>query len=206
MKRTLMITILAAALLGGQIFAAESRTYNLSEYSNGSKILHHEFPGTIVVNAQIEMKMISYSGSLTLEYRDDFFLNASEYLDFLSMTSCNITASEETASHWEALFSNSQNATIKLAHAEDEIMLSEEAQYLFFGQNKGDKVKLGNAEVVFKGVVPDLSHLQANEVGLLISSNDLKLAGVINQSVPEPTTGFLSLLALAGLCSRRRKK
>lgn len=34
----------------------------------------------------------------------------------------------------------------------------------------------------------------------------LSFIGVKNASVPEPTTGSLSLLALAGLCARRRKK
>lgn len=40
-------------------------------------------------------------------------------------------------------------------------------------------------------------------------TTDLKAASytaTYNQSVPEPTTGSLSLLALAGLCARRRKK
>ena len=40
---------------------------------------------------------------------------------------------------------------------------------------------------------------------LTTQADVLKFIGVQNKNVPEPTTGTLSLLALAGLCARRRK-
>ncbi len=55
------------------------------------------------------------------------------------------------------------------------------------------------------GVVADLSALDMNQVGIVWGNKDMLLVGKVVKGVPEPTTGTLSLLALAGLCIRRRK-
>lgn len=53
------------------------------------------------------------------------------------------------------------------------------------------------------GTITDASNLKAGEYGLLYANNTVKLVG---SAIPEPTTATLSLLALAGLAARRRRR
>ena len=53
------------------------------------------------------------------------------------------------------------------------------------------------------GTITDASALKVGEYGLLYANNTVKLVGNV---IPEPTTVTLSLLALAGLAARRRRK
>ncbi len=53
------------------------------------------------------------------------------------------------------------------------------------------------------GTITDASTLKVGEYGLLYADNKVKLVGMV---IPEPTTATLSLLALAGLAARRRRK
>ena len=60
-------------------------------------------------------------------------------------------------------------------------------------------------ELAARGVIDPAA--QIGNVAYAMLGNNLMLTGTLaNGSVPEPTTGTLSLLALAGLCARRRKK
>lgn len=53
------------------------------------------------------------------------------------------------------------------------------------------------------GTITNASALKVGEYGLLYANNTVKLVGSV---IPEPTTATLSLLALAGLAARRRRK
>ena len=53
------------------------------------------------------------------------------------------------------------------------------------------------------GTITSLDALHAGEYGLLYADNKVKLVGKV---IPEPTTATLSLLALAGLAARRRRR
>lgn len=63
-----------------------------------------------------------------------------------------------------------------------------------------------NKDLINKYVWKEIS-FDANNFAFQAANVDSVFGSlVVNHSVPEPTTGTLSLLALAGLCARRRKK
>lgn len=78
----------------------------------------------------------------------------------------------------------------------------------FFGHDVGETVMLGHTRAVFAGVVDYEWELEKNQIALLYTTQNIYLVGKLAEDapVPEPTTGTLSLLALAGLCARRRRK
>lgn len=60
-------------------------------------------------------------------------------------------------------------------------------------------------ELAAKGAIDPSSYI--GNLAYALQGSNLVLTGTLNGgNVPEPTTGSLSLLALAGLCSRRRRK
>ena len=76
------------------------------------------------------------------------------------------------------------------------------------GVESGNPVELGGVSFTYVGPQEDTYTFQEGEIGFTgyyQGSRALKLV-VGGGSVPEPTTGSLSLLALAGLCARRRRK
>ena len=75
------------------------------------------------------------------------------------------------------------------------------------GAGPGDTIDMNGVQ--FKYVGPQASDyvFQPGEIGFTgYYSGSHNLSLVVGGSVPEPTTGSLSLLALAGLCARRRRK
>lgn len=76
----------------------------------------------------------------------------------------------------------------------------------------GTTITLVEAQVAIQGLesgkaVDIMKNGQVVALGQLVLSNENKTLSLsVQGSVPEPTTGTLSLLALAGLCTRRRKK
>lgn len=63
---------------------------------------------------------------------------------------------------------------------------------------------LNNETLSYIGVITDISTLHEGESALLVNGGTISL--VASSVVPEPTTATLSLLALAGLAVRRRRK
>lgn len=76
----------------------------------------------------------------------------------------------------------------------------------------GDTITLNGTDMSFSEVAFDANHLTADTVGkynFAITDNAIQIQYVAyssDQVVPEPTTATLSLLALAGLAARRRRK
>ena len=76
------------------------------------------------------------------------------------------------------------------------------------GKGYNETVELGGVQFTYVGPKEDTYTFKAGEIGFTgyyTRSHALNLV-VGGGSVPEPTTGTLSLLALAGLCARRRRK
>ena len=74
------------------------------------------------------------------------------------------------------------------------------------GVAAGAKVSMGGVEFTYVGAKDDSYVFQEGEIGFTGYENGSHALNlVVGGSVPEPTTGSLSLLALAGLCIRRRR-
>ena len=75
------------------------------------------------------------------------------------------------------------------------------------GAVAGQTVNMNGVQFKYIGPQSDTYTFKEGEIGFkgyYEGSHNLSL--VVGGSVPEPTTGSLSLLALAGLCARRRRK
>ena len=206
MKHTLFLTMLAAALLGGQVFA---KSYSVKDdWSDGQRVEINDAEATVLVDAQKTLSGISaaHPESLTLDYQGDFVLTASNRIDTPDDGVLNITTTKPSvATAWENTFSVDGGGSITLCSADTNI-LGDYGPVQFLGTAADNTVQLGNTEVKFIGLVDALSDLAMNQVGIVWGYNDISLVGKVQKSVPEPTTGTLSLLALAGLCARRRRK
>ena len=204
MKHTLFLTMLAAALLGGQVFA---EPYSVKDdWSAGVEVDIFDTEATVLVDAQKTLNYFDANNaqSLTLDYQGDFVLTASDYIDTPDEGVLNITSSiPSVATDWEEAFSVEGGGSITLCHADWLDVWCGPVQ--FFGTGANNTVQLGNTEVMFMGKVVSKEALAMNQVGVVWGGKDITLVGKVQKSVPEPTTGTLSLLALAGLCIRRRK-
>ena len=204
MKHTLFLTtMLAAALLGGQVFA-DPVVFKVSESSGTLNTTAPE--AMIIVDAQKPFTMITLRAlnCLTLDYQGEFVLTANMYIDAPYKGVLNITSSVPSlASAWEETFSVAEGGSITLCSAGE---VNKSGSVQFFGKEADNTVKLGNTEVMFVGEVDSKDDLAMNQVGVVWGEHDVKLVGKLVKGVPEPATGSLSLLALAGLCARRRRK
>ena len=202
----MFLTMLAAALLGGQVFA---KSYSVKDdWSDGKTVDIYDTEATVLVDAQKTLTYIDACGSqsLTLDYKGDFVLTTSSYIDTPDRGVLNITTTvDSVASAWEETFSVDGGGSITLCSG---YQSGGRGPVQFLGVDVNNTVQLGGSEVLFKGVVASKDALQTNEVGLVWGTYDMTLVGKVGSPtpVPEPTTGTLSLLALAGLCARRRRK
>ena len=208
MKHTLFLTMLATALLGGQVFA-DPVVYKVSDYKDGRDCNIDDSEATLVVDAQRTFDCMDACGSncLTLDYQGEFVLTARNVIDTPDDGVLNITSSVPSfASAWEETFSVEGGGSITLCSAQT--IQETHGPVQFFSTDANNTVKLGDSEVLFKGLVASKDALAMNQVGLVWSGNEIALVGKLEAPapVPEPTTGSLSLLALAGLCARRRRK
>ena len=204
----MFLTMMAAALLGGQVFA---KTYSVKDsWGDGDPVPIYDTEATVLVDAQKELNNFTASRlvqSITLDYQGDFVLTTKKYITPPVEGVLNITTTvDSVATAWEDAFSVEGGGSITLCHAGTEVK-DQHGPVQFFGKEADNTVQLGDSEVKFMGLVDALSDLAMNQVGVVWGSNDMTLVGKVGgKPTPEPTTGTLSLLALAGLCARRRRK
>ena len=205
MKHTLFLTMLAAALLSGQVFA-ETAVYKVSDYEDGSAWYIEANEATVLVDTQKNLTALRASNSncLTLDFQGDFVLTTTRFMDTPDIGVLNITSTVDAVkTKWEDAFSVEGGGSITLCSSGK--IYNDYGPVQFFGTDANNTVKLGNTEVKFMGEVASKDALAMNQVGVVWGDKDMLLVGKVQKSVPEPTTGTLSLLALAGLCIRRRK-
>lgn len=201
--KTLSATIISAAALVGSLASADQEIF-LSQKSDGDDI--RVSSGNVLVNidAQPTLSYIRLEAvsSLTLDFRGEYILAISTYFDEPDDGVINITSTvPSVVALWKDEFSVEGGGSITLCTAGSIFCGYAPDKLQFLGAGVDGHISLGGTDVVFKGAVDDLESLSNNQIGFVWESNDITLVGKIDAApVPEPATGTLSLLALAGLC------
>ncbi len=229
MKKTLF-ALTALALMGGQVFAEEYYTSELDptfedEYSFGigkGDILH--------INTSTEKTFtgdMRLSGA-TLRYEGVGNLLCGDDLE-VSVSGCDITtASDVVTQTWMDAFSTENGGYITLCTTSGgAVGVNYGDDPLLFGVKAGQTLTLVGTEVetemvlnyigakialvekfdsdTFRDIV---NNMDDGTVAIYYGSAGMAIAGkgVKTPAVPEPATATLSLLALAGLATRRKRK
>lgn len=235
MKHSLFLTILAAALLGSGVANAAGTLY-ASQYGTPEYMLKtitlssKQARDTLIVD--VPLTLTAWNGFLdlydgaTIEFQKD---QATEEICSIS------TAVERTGGTvffadagdvYNIVFDDGAQAVVA-ASAGKPITLIEDLNkgntgFKFLGdispsdttltlngKGYGDTVVLDGVSFTYVGPQEDGYTFKEGEIGFkgyYTGSHALKLAHGGGLPTPEPTTGTLSLLALAGLCARRRRK
>ena len=212
MKTLIATLIAAAALVGTQASADYDKVYTLSELEDGDYIDMNPDEGAlnVLVNVDATRELSNFSlpfcAGLTLDFQGDYVLTSECVISPPDEGITNITTSApDVQALWKNQFSVDGGGSYTLCTAGLFVDGAPDLLQLF-GAEAGSTVSLDGTEVVYKGVVADLSALDMNQVGVVWGGKDITLVGKVVKGVPEPATGSLSLLALAGLCARRRRK
>ena len=214
--KTLIATLIAAAALVGTQASADY-VYTLSELEDGDHIdvRPDEGPRNVLVHVDADRELVGISVPqcwlLLLDFQGDYVLTSEFGIDAPHEGITDIwTSARGVEALWKECFSVEGGGSKTLCTAGESVDKNH-GPLLLFGADAGSTVFLDGTEVVYKGAVDGLELLKQNEVGIVWGEKDIKLVGKIaaepgpTPPVPEPTTGSLSLLALAGLCIRRRK-
>ena len=234
MKHTLFLTMFAAALLGsgvanaaGTLYASQ---YGTPDYTQQNIILATDRDyGKLVVDTPLTLT--GGNGYLDLYSGATF-----EFLADNSGAICSIRTSVERSYNFPSVYFNGRGdvynftfndgaQAIVVASAGTPITLIEDLSmessgFDFYnmtpdqttltlnGKVAGETVEMGGTQFTYVGPQSSDYTFKEGEIGFTgyeEGSYALNLV-VGGGSVPEPTTGSLSLLALAGLCARRRRK
>ena len=231
MKNTLILTTMLAAAFLGRGVAKEAGTLYPKDYTGGQINLGLGFTyDKIVVDAPLTLtgdngRLLLYGGA-TIEFQKEKAAEAicsiftteqlskatTSPVSFFERTSYNFTFDDGA---WSVVAA-SAGKTITLIHD-----ITKDSPGFGFGagaspsntitlNGKGynETVEMGGVSFTYVGPQEDTYTFKEGEIGFTgyyKGSHALNLV-VGGGSVPEPTTGTLSLLALAGLCARRRRK
>lgn len=216
----MLFTMTALALMGGQVFA-DNTAYKVSDYK-GADLTVSGTSVTVSVDDISPIKSCNFNvRTLELLYDGSSCLNVTGWATLGKQGTTeirNITATASVAQSWiDALTAaDSAQVTIISAQAITIAPFSPDAVQLQ-GTKGGNSITLtGTTETLtakFVGYRTNSLTLQDGEIGLLLPIGYETLAlvgkGLIATplvTTPEPATATLSLLALAGLASRRRRR
>ena len=225
MKHTLFLTMLAVAFLGSGVANAAETLY-ASQYTSGELFLASDDDfDKLVMNQPLTIKpsLHLYDGA-TIEFQKK---QAAEEICriFTSAERTGITVYFNNVSAVYNITFNDDAQAIVVASAGTPITLIQDLNeasegFSFYGgispsdtvlklngEGYGETVSMGGVEFTYVGPKDSDYAFKAGEIGFTGYENGSHALNlVVGGSVPEPTTGTLSLLALAGLCARRRRK
>lgn len=226
MKNTLFLTtMLAAAFLGSGVANAAGTLYASSYTGDEIMLGTNQAYNKLVVDTPLTLT--GNYGSLDLWNGANLAFSKVNGADAI----CSIFTSESINWSYSVYFTNADDVynitfdddaqTVVAASAGKAITLIQDlsaASVGFYveppstlqlnGAGYGETVSMGGVEFTYVGPKESDYTFKAGEIGFtgyFWGSHNLNLV-VGGGSVPEPTTGSLSLLALAGLCARRRRK
>lgn len=230
MKKTLFAV--AALALCGTAFA---ETYNTSAYNDGAVFVKdNPFAEgesvTLNVNKTVTFSDFKANGAyLTLNFCGENTISCSGPTSLTGKSYVAITGDAAAKAYWGEQLTSSTGELKIIA-----LVTAPSPQYgpqfnipiYFEGLASSGPITLGNANLTYKGykngiytssLETFLNSINDGEVALVsvpsaaacqlgFDSKGLYLVGKVAAPVPEPATATLSLLALAGLASRRRRK
>ena len=230
MKLNLIISVFAAALLGSGVANAAGTLY-AKDYTGGSIVLGSEKTNdTLAVNVPLTLTgvLLSYLDlydGATLAFSKENGADAICRIFTQAEQSGGTVYFNNTGDVYNIAFDADAQAVVA-ASAGTPITLIQDLNMastgfcFFFGTSPsnttltlngavaGETVVLNGVEFTYVGPKADDYVFQTGEIGFTgYEDGSHNLSLVANgKPTPEPTTGTLSLLALAGLCARRRRK
>lgn len=200
--------VLAAAFAG----QTQATTYNTSDYAGKSLTLLQKTDNVIIVDSSDSLSSISADKcDATFIFEGSHQLVCSGDCYFRNGSNLNLTATASAAEHWIDVFSQESGGMVTLAPRFNQLS---PGSVSIEGIAEGGTVTLvgtsQQASFTYVGRKTGLDKINEGEIAWLNEYNttSLNLIAKLKGSpvpVPEPTPGTLSLLALAGLCMRRRK-
>lgn len=225
MKHTLFLTMMAAVLLGSGVANAAETLYP-KDYAGGAIVLGStEDYDKLVVDTPLTLTsaygcLDLYNGA-TIQFQKGqaaeaicgISTSAKLYEGFNSVYFKNLAdvyISFDAGAQTVVAASAGKAITLiqDLAMASKGFSVAPTATLTLNGVGYNQTVEMGGVQFTYVGPQEDTYTFKAGEIGFTgyyAGSHALNLV-VGGGSVPEPTTGSLSLLALAGLCARRRRK
>ena len=228
MRQTLFLTVLAAALLGSGVANAKG-TLKASDYKGGGISLAPFSNDKLVVDTPLTLTgntaTLSLFQNATIEFQkkqaadeicsifttEQLRMASDSPVSFKDAASYNFTFDDGA----QAIVAASAGKTITLIHdiTKDSVGFGfvdspSDTTLTLNGKGYNETVELDGVSFTYVGPQEDTYTFKEGEIGFTgyyKGSHALNLV-VGGGSVPEPTTGTLSLLALAGLCARRRRK
>lgn len=228
MNKTLYVSLLAAALMGGQVLADE---FYVSDYTESAEPLTLTvWNGDIVhVNTDTPIYSLEFKNDeiATILYETPSPLVYQHSVEISRGASCNIKATQGIAQTWleelrqahgmVPLFTYSDSGSVE-GFAVDQLPT-------FFGASPGDSLTITGTElsatVIFKGLVASALGLEKNEIGYIITTSNYNFDSAQELSLvsgsqgletypvsplPEAATATFSLLALACLAAYRKRR
>lgn len=221
MKKTLF-AMAALALCG----TAVAETYDVSSLNLNGGIFtppfSYEEGEAVVLNVDQTVTLntvdVWEASSVTLNFIGENTFSTSNTLDLevnANQGTLAITGDNDAKIHWGEALTLSAGRVTTLTLASATVLFIPPASASFEGLTESGSITLGDAALTYMGfhVVNTAAEAEAlitgdNQIALVANKDtkQLALVGKGAAATPEPATATLSLLALAGMASRRRRK